>query len=334
MLCILGFSRIVRKLVHTMTKLVNKLLLIEDDLDQLRLSSIIIKRFGFEVVTASDGYSGLDLARHEQPDMIICDMYMPQMSGMAVRNQLTDDPLISNIPFIFLTVQDDHATKIAARARGADDYVIKPFRPDDLIARIRSVLRRHEAGRHQGLIENMMEIERVRRFMYGTRQHVGKAAQCIERMAWSNPLEKYWVLGSRAEIEARFNTMKRSDSAPLVVVCFSLTGWQALDLKCGVHLLTEIVRNLYDAIGGNSLLLRLGTEHFAVLVPHHSTKALALEQAVRGALATSLRTPGSQPPRLQLTSRVASADIPLGDTLCQTESDLFAAIMSDAAVVA
>ncbi|WP_295399632.1 response regulator [uncultured Thiocystis sp.] len=136
-----------------MLEIAKKVLLIDDDPHQLFAASLIVKRFGFAVVTAGDGASGLELARTERPDIIVCDIMMPGQNGFMLKSLLAKDPLTAEIPFIFLTARTLQADKLAALEHGVDDYLTKPFHPEELIGRIRAVLRRYDAGRRQGRTE-------------------------------------------------------------------------------------------------------------------------------------------------------------------------------------
>ncbi|MBK5964222.1 hypothetical protein CCR95_09020 [Thiocystis minor] len=142
-----------------MAKIVNSLLIVDDDPHQLLATRIIMQRFGFEVMTAADGTSGLERAKQDRPDLIICDMQMPHMNGMQLRALLADNPRTADIPFIFVTARTYEIDKLAGLSKGADDDITKPYHPQDLNERVRAVLRRHEAGRRQGSIEAAEKTE-------------------------------------------------------------------------------------------------------------------------------------------------------------------------------
>jgi CheY-like chemotaxis protein len=285
-----------------MAKIVNSVLIIDDDPHQLTATRVIMQRFGFEVITAPDGTSGLERAQNDRPDLIICDMQMPHMNGMQVRTLLSENPFTADIPFIFVTARTYECDKLAGLSKGADDYITKPFHPQELNERVRAVLRRQEAGRRQGRIEAHEKTELVLRFLYQTRQAVGKEAQCVERMVWTNPLDKNWTLNSRAEVDRRLDSLSVNAVFPLVIACFSLTGLNALAIRAGCQMLDEVIENLYDALGGGTLLFRLGLEHFAVLLPHNGLKVKLLEKSLRSELAESRQTLGSVAPRLHLVT--------------------------------
>ncbi len=110
--------------------------------DERRIVDGVRKYFeqaGFEVLAAYDGPSGLDLARREQPDLIVLDLMLPGMDGLDVCRELRRE---STVPIIMLTARVEETDKLIGLELGADDYVTKPFSPRELVARARAVLRR------------------------------------------------------------------------------------------------------------------------------------------------------------------------------------------------
>ncbi|MCA0352145.1 MAG: response regulator transcription factor [Chloroflexi bacterium] len=115
------------------------ILLVEDEAllaDTLRYN---LEREGYTVLSASDGVTGLDLARAEQPDLLILDVMLPKLDGFSVCRILRRE---TNIPIMMLTARQDEVDRIAGLELGADDYVIKPFSLGELLARVRAILRR------------------------------------------------------------------------------------------------------------------------------------------------------------------------------------------------
>lgn len=99
-------------------------------------------------LAAADGHVGLQLAREQRPDLILCDIMMPGIDGHAVLAALRADPATARIPFIFLTARGEHGDIRAGMNQGADDYLVKPVRVEDLLAAIEARLDRaqHFAG--------------------------------------------------------------------------------------------------------------------------------------------------------------------------------------------
>jgi two-component system alkaline phosphatase synthesis response regulator PhoP len=121
---------------------VKKVLIVEDEVKISRLVRDYLRRAGFDVVEATDGPSGLAMARSEKPDMIVLDLGLPGMDGLDVTRELR---ATSSVPIIMLTARTEESDRIVGLELGADDYVDKPFSPKELVARIRAVLRRAEA---------------------------------------------------------------------------------------------------------------------------------------------------------------------------------------------
>jgi two-component system, OmpR family, alkaline phosphatase synthesis response regulator PhoP len=118
----------------------NKTILVVDD--EKRLVSLVsdyLQQTGYRVVTAYDGKEALNVARREKPDLIILDVMMPEMDGYEFMQAHRKE---SNTPIILLTARVEDDEKVVGLELGADDYVTKPFRPRELVARVRSVLRR------------------------------------------------------------------------------------------------------------------------------------------------------------------------------------------------
>ena len=124
-------------------------LVVDDEADILRLIEIKLKKAGFEVVTARDGQEGLEKALAVKPDIMLVDVMMPRMDGYTVVSEVrqklgTDAPVI-----ILLTAKGQEADVVKGLTSGADDYIIKPFSPRELIARINVVM--IKSGKHIGM---------------------------------------------------------------------------------------------------------------------------------------------------------------------------------------
>ncbi|MGI9647927.1 MAG: response regulator [Acidimicrobiia bacterium] len=119
-----------------------KVLVVEDELKIARLVRDYLQQAGYGVVEAVDGPSALSLARSHKPDMVVLDLGLPGMDGLDVARRLRAD---SAVPIIMLTARSEESDRIVGLELGADDYIIKPFSPKELVARIRAVLRRADA---------------------------------------------------------------------------------------------------------------------------------------------------------------------------------------------
>ena len=115
------------------------ILIVEDEKKIARFLELELKHEGYDVLTAFDGRSGLDTAVDKDPDLLILDLMLPELSGIEVCRRLRHT---SDLPIIMLTAKDDVSDKVMGLDMGADDYVTKPFAIEELLARIRVALKK------------------------------------------------------------------------------------------------------------------------------------------------------------------------------------------------
>jgi pilus assembly protein CpaE len=120
--------------------MVDKVLIVDDDLETLRLVGLMLQRQGYEIVAASNGTQALGMARTEKPVVIILDIMMPDLDGYEVTRQLRKDPDTTNIPIILFTAKSQTEDKLVGYEAGADDYLTKPVHPAELIAKIKKLM--------------------------------------------------------------------------------------------------------------------------------------------------------------------------------------------------
>jgi two-component system phosphate regulon response regulator PhoB len=121
----------------------NKILIIEDEQDVLDMLATALKKSeGFILLTATDGATGLRLAREERPALVILDLMLPKMPGLEICKALKNDGATRHIPIIMLTAKAEEIDRIVGLEFGADDYVTKPFSPREIALRIKAILRR------------------------------------------------------------------------------------------------------------------------------------------------------------------------------------------------
>lgn len=117
-----------------------KILIIEDDLSYIENIKILLEEEGFDVVSASNGFDGIDAAKNETPDLIICDIMLPDIDGYSILIELRKREKTKLIPFIFLTAKAEMSELRKGMNLGADDYLTKPFHANDLLAAVRTRL--------------------------------------------------------------------------------------------------------------------------------------------------------------------------------------------------
>jgi DNA-binding response OmpR family regulator len=147
-----------------------KILIVDDDPKVVATLIRYAESAGWATLSTGDGLSALRLARAEQPDLLVLDRMLPELDGASVCRLLRED---SSVPIIMLTAHSTEDDRLEGLDIGADDYVVKPFSPRELVARIRAVLRRSAAalatsdGRQQVILAGEVEIDEV-----GHRVHV------------------------------------------------------------------------------------------------------------------------------------------------------------------
>jgi diguanylate cyclase (GGDEF)-like protein len=120
----------------------DRVLVVDDDPDIARFIEVNLRTHGFEVHLASDGVEALERAQELRPDLVLVDVMMPRMDGFQVVDRLRSDPRTSSVSIIMLTAKALTADKVLGITTGADDYIIKPFDPVELVARVKGTLRR------------------------------------------------------------------------------------------------------------------------------------------------------------------------------------------------
>jgi two-component system alkaline phosphatase synthesis response regulator PhoP len=119
------------------------ILVVDDELKITRLVRDYLEQAGFVVATASDGKGAMAAARQLKPDLIVLDLGLPGMDGLDVIRSLRTN---TNVPVVVLTARADEADRVVGLELGADDYLVKPFSPKELVARVRAVLRRVDSS--------------------------------------------------------------------------------------------------------------------------------------------------------------------------------------------
>ena len=122
-----------------------KILIIEDQAPMRRNVALMLELEGYATSVAENGRVGIEVARKERPDLILCDVMMPELDGYAVVQSLREDPSFSNTPFIFLTAKSDRGDVRIGMNFGADDYLTKPVVRDELLVAIETRLSRAQA---------------------------------------------------------------------------------------------------------------------------------------------------------------------------------------------
>lgn len=227
--------------------------------DDEPLNLAIIKRRleweEYEIVTAQDGSEAVARARETSPDVILLDVMMPIMDGLQACRVLKDDAATRDIPVIFLSALDDTETKVNGLSLGANDYISKPFRAEELIARVRVAIRLKR------------ERDQLRKSAEEARQHAEVASQKSMTDALTGLLNRY---GLQRSLQ-RHHAEARRYGRPLSCLMIDLDHFKTINdtygHAAGDAALAQVARVLTDAVRGADVVCRYGGEEFLVLAP-------------------------------------------------------------------
>jgi DNA-binding response OmpR family regulator len=191
-------------------------LLVEDERDIADLVRYHVEKAGMRFLHATDGGTALRLARAELPDVALLDLMLPGVDGLEVCRQLRRDAATRRLPIIMLTARGEEVDRVVGLELGADDYVVKPFSPRELLARIRAVLRRvdgHEP-KSTGRVVGALHVDEARhavtvggRPVELTAKEFGLLAALMRAdgrvLGREQLLETVWGYANAAEIESR-----------------------------------------------------------------------------------------------------------------------------------
>jgi two-component system, OmpR family, phosphate regulon response regulator PhoB len=141
----------VRQLPHVTEQsvAVERVLVVDDEPDIVALVAYHLAKSGYSVSTATSGPEGLAAARRDRPSIIVLDLMLPGLSGLEVMEELRSDSATSRIAVLMLTARREESDRIKGLTLGADDYLTKPFSPQELVLRVAAILRRVKAGREE-----------------------------------------------------------------------------------------------------------------------------------------------------------------------------------------
>ena len=132
------------------------ILAVDDEAGILRLMKLELTGQGFRVITASNGEEALKLVEEQRPDAVLLDVIMPEMTGLEVMRRIREQ---MNVPIIMVTAKDSDQDKVRGLEMGADDYIVKPFSPEEMGARIRAVLRRAIGNQNTERVIKVQDVE-------------------------------------------------------------------------------------------------------------------------------------------------------------------------------
>jgi diguanylate cyclase (GGDEF)-like protein len=229
-----------------------QILVIEDDALVCTLMLKLLKAEAFKILIANDGATGVQLAQMYEPDLIICDVMMPEFDGYEVLRQLRDQPATATIPFIFLSAKADRTDLRQGMELGADDYLTKPFKRAELLGAIAARLEKRDTLT-QPYIREMK-----------------RAANMLGQMAYVDPLTN---LPNRISFHNQCqNAIQQAQEAgySVAVVHLNLKDFGAVNTSLGYfngdRLLQKVATRLKRAVGESDAVARLVANEFGVLL--------------------------------------------------------------------
>ena len=189
------------------------ILIVEDEAPLVTMLRYNLEREGFAVDEAANGEEALLRIAERRPDAVLLDWMLPHVSGLEVCRQIRRAPSTRSLPVIMLTARGEESDRIRGLDSGADDYVVKPFSPNELIARVRAVIRRTQTEPEDGVLRYAdleMDLVAHRAYRAGKAIHLGPTEFRLLRHFLQNPrrvfsreqlLDRVW--GHDAELELR-----------------------------------------------------------------------------------------------------------------------------------
>ena len=208
------------------------------------------------IVEARDGLDGLQRAVDGQPDLLLLDLRMPGLDGIAVARQLKDDPRTRTIPILVMSACRDAESKVEAFSAGADDYVTKPCELQEVEARLRSLLQKREA---------LVQMEQVVKDLASTNDRLEQLLMVDEKTGLYNFREFQRRLRDEWERAERYRT-------PLSVIFLDLDDFKTLNdtlgHQAGDRALAEFATLVSGGARASDVAARYGGEEFAIILPH------------------------------------------------------------------
>jgi diguanylate cyclase (GGDEF)-like protein len=243
-----------------------KILVIEDDATVRTLILKLLKVEGFDVISSENGRMGVQMAQSDAPDLIICDVMMPESNGYEVLDQLRQDPATARIPFIFLSAKADRTDLRQGMELGADDYLTKPFRRTELLGAIAARLTK-QAAITQPYLDEMK-----------------RAAENLSQLAYRDPLTN---LPNRIVFHHRLQEAVRQAAKSqriTAVVALNLNQFKQINAHFGYAEGDALLQAFGDRLrncdlGCESFAARLGGDEFSLLLSNISHRSVLVSAA-------------------------------------------------------
>ena len=236
-----------------------KILVIEDERTHRINLHKVLSVEGFETIIAENGNMGIDLALQEQPDLIICDILMPELDGYKVLKVLQQNPITASIPFIFITAKSDPSDMRLGMNLGADDYLTKPFKRSEIVEAIATRLQK------QVLIKKQRDQERM---------------QTEAIVSYLLRYDRITNLPNRFLLEERFRellTQNETTRQPIPILSLGIERLKQLHNTLGPArcnaLLQSIAERLKNRLGKDDTIAQIGPDRFIILLAQSYQKS-------------------------------------------------------------
>ncbi len=272
-----------------------RILVVDDDPETLRLLRSWFRGRPYEVLGALSGEEGLRQAPLRQPDLILLDLRMPDVDGIAVARRLKQDPATRSIPIILLTACRDVEAKVQAFSAGADDYVEKPCQFEEVDARIQAMLRKRQA---------LLGLETRVRSLAADNEQLERLLVVDDKTGLYNFREFQRRLKDEWQRATRYGT-------PLSLVFLDIDHFKrindALGHVAGDRVLREFATLVTGGARANDVAARYGGEEFAVILPHtDSEMAVRVAERIRSAVRDFVFLEDATPTRITVSAGVAT----------------------------
>lgn len=250
----------------------------------------------YEIHTAEDGGQAVETARRVLPDLVILDVMMPVLDGLQACRLLKEDPATRDIPVIFLSALDDTDTKVSGLSLGADDYISKPFRVEELLARVAVAIR----------------LKRERDRLRDSAEEASRRAEAASEMSMTDALtgllNRYGLQRELQRSLAEARRYARPVSCLLLDIDFFKSINDMYGHPAGDAALMQTARVLTEVVRGADVVCRYGGEEFLILAPETALDgAIALADKIR--VAVSTRDFGDDERIFKLTLSVGAAQL-------------------------
>jgi diguanylate cyclase len=244
-----------------------KILIVEDDEDLRESLSEMLKAEGFDAI-AADGQNGIDLATREIPDLILCDIMMPEIDGYEVLDSVRQNPLLATIPFIFLTSKGTKEDFRQGMELGADDYLTKPFTRKELFAAVNTQLKKRSL-RQEYYSDRIKQAEQQVNYLL----HHDNLTQLPNRLL----LREQFNLA----IAQRITNGKHKQSLPILCICLDRLSKinKTLGYRTGNQLLKKAAERLTSCISNEDKIAYINDNNFIIILAGATTKQDAIVAA-------------------------------------------------------